>query len=110
LRSFVETLSPHELVDICGTIQNSFDVRSNRFVIVETIVESLRLFVEVFDESVDVVFTIGSIETTAIKRRVQTVTEVIRLIFDSMENSFDFLIAQSIGLPDHLRLRAHRCR
>jgi len=99
----------HELIDGDGAIKHSFNVRGDRLVVVETIVKSFGLFIERLHKGVNVVFTIAAVKPTAIQRSVQTVPEIVRLVFDAMQNPLYLFIAQSIWLPNDLCLRQCRC-
>src|SRR5437868_6008935 len=98
-------LTTHEPIDGCRTVEHRLYVSGDRSVVIETITKLLSLVVKIFDEAIDVVFAMRAVETATIESGVQTVTEVVCLVFDSMKNPIYLFVVQSIRLADHLCLR-----
>ena len=69
---------------------------------IEMIVEPFRLFLESFHERVDVFFSPAAIEPALVERVLQALAKSSRLVLDSIKQSFDFAIADTVRLSHNL--------
>src|SRR5882724_7516706 len=63
----LQTIAAHELIDLRGAIQHCLHVAGGGLVTVKVIVQLLSLFVEVFDEGIDVVFSPRAVKAALIQ-------------------------------------------
>ncbi len=79
---------------------------------IEMIVEPFRIFLERFDEGVDVLFAPGSIQPALVECVLQALPKTTRLVLDSIQQACDFPIADTVRLTHHLagRLSSKRGR
>ena len=98
----------HERINPRCALQNRIDVGDRRLVMIEMIVEPLRIFFERFDKGVDVLFAPGSIQPALIEGVLQTLPKTTRLVLNSIQQPRDFPIADAVRLSHNLTGRAGR--
>jgi hypothetical protein len=72
---------------------------------IELMTEVFCLFVEVFDERVDIVFAARAVEAALIERRIQAGAKMIGLLFYATNNLLNVFVVYAIGLADDLSIR-----
>src|SRR5882672_3855275 len=69
---------------------------------IEVVIQTLRLFFKVFDEGIDVVFPSGAIRAVFVYRILEAVAKVVAFLFDLIEQTRHFAIADAIWLAGNL--------
>src|ERR1700738_2958829 len=70
---------------------------------VEMIAQTLRLFIKLFDEGIDVVLLPGAVQATLVQRAIKALAKYIRLAFDAVDDFFDLFVAYAIWQFDKWR-------
>jgi hypothetical protein len=78
-------MSLHKHVEIHAAAQNLIDVEAVNDVVVSPVFQPVCGEFEFIDQRIGLVFKIGTVETTAIKRSVKAAAESIGVCFDPIE-------------------------
>src|SRR6266702_2264785 len=100
---FPQTIAAHELINLGGAVQHCLHITRRRLMMIEIIMQRLRLLIEFFDESVYVVLAPRTVEAALIQRRVQTLAKDVGLMLDAMNNLFDLFVGHAIRNVAHNR-------
>jgi hypothetical protein len=102
LHARIERVPNHESIDSRRAVEHRFNIRGSRFVLIETVFQALCFFLERFDIGVDIVFTLGAINTALVKRLLEAVAKRAGFAFDPIQQPRNFAIADAIWLAGHL--------
>ena len=88
---FPQTIAAHELINLGGAVKHGLHITRRRLMMIEMIMQRLRLLIEFFDESVYVILAPRTVEAALVQRRVQILAKDVGLMLDTMMRKLENL-------------------
>jgi hypothetical protein len=86
----------HKFIYPSCAVKYRLDIGCNRLMLIETIVKPFHLPIELFDESINIVFAMSAVESAPVECPVQGAAKLARLLFYAMKYSLNFLVTEPV--------------